>query len=148
MESGTLAAVGVWFYSRATQRYLYLMRRDSKHPMTWGLPGGKALPGESLLAAAQRECQEEIGDTQQFDKIYPVEHFTATDGRFHYHTFICVVDHEFCPRLNHEHHGYAWIDHGIWPRPMHPGLWSTVNIDDVMSKISTLRRSITDHNSL
>lgn len=142
MESGTLEAVGIWFYSRATQRYLYLMRRDSKNPMTWGLPGGKALAGESLLAAAQRECHEELGYDQPFEKLYPVERFTAINGKFHYHTFVHVIDREFCPILNDEHLGYAWMDHGVWPRPMHPGLWSTVNIDDVMSKISVLRHQI------
>ena len=32
MESSAVNAVGVWFYSIDTQRYLYLMRNDPKHP--------------------------------------------------------------------------------------------------------------------
>jgi hypothetical protein len=47
---------------------------------------------------------------------------------------------EFVPVLNQEHMGYAWIDRGQWPRPMHPGLWSTVNIEAVQSKIDTVER--------
>ena len=59
MESGVVKAVGVWFYSTSTDRYLYLLRRDNKYPGSWGLPGGKAKFNESLLAALSRECQEE-----------------------------------------------------------------------------------------
>ena len=53
---------------------------------------------------------------------------------------MCVVDHEFVPVLNYEHLGYAWIDRDTWPRPMHPGLWSTLNIDTVQQKISLLEK--------
>jgi hypothetical protein len=42
--------------------------------------------------------------------------------------------------LNHEHLGWAWIDAGTWPRPMHPGLWNTVNIEAVQSKILLLEQ--------
>lgn len=118
------------------------MRRDSRHAMTWGLPGGKILPEESILNALERECNEEMGNSLILNKIYPVEQFTSPDNRFTYHTFVCAVPKEFTPALNHEHHGYAWIDHGVWPRPMHPGLWSTVNIKDVMAKVAVLRESI------
>ena len=62
-------AVGVWFYSAATDRYLYLMRDDAKHPGSWGLPGGKAEAGESLLVAMKRECEEEIGGFPDFVKL-------------------------------------------------------------------------------
>lgn len=138
MELGAVNAVGVWFYSVATQRYLYLMRRDSKHPGCWGLPGGKVHASESLLAAMQRECEEEIGQFPDYIRLIPLEQFTSADGAFHYHTFFCSVAAEFQPDLNHEHLGYAWIDSATWPRPMHPGLWNTVNFEEVQGKIQQI----------
>jgi len=142
MESGSVNAVGVWFYSLDTQRYLYLLRNDAKHPMTWGLPGGKAEAGESLLAAMTRECQEEIGEFPEHVKLVPLEQFTSADGGFVYHTFFCCVLNEFSPRLNDEHLGYAWIDSGSWPKPMHPGLWNMINFDAVRQKIDTIRTTV------
>lgn len=138
MEPGTMNAVGVWFYSVSTQRYLYLMRRDTKNPGCWGLPGGKVHVTESLLAAMQRECEEEIGQFPEYIRLIPLEQFTSADGVFHYHTFFCSIAQEFRPCLNHEHLGYAWIDSATWPRPMHPGLWSMVNFEEVQSKIQQI----------
>lgn len=135
MELGIVTAVGAWFYSLDTDRYLYLMRNDAKHPGAWGLPGGKVDPGETLLEALERECSEEIGSWPDSRKLVPVEQFTSADGRFVYHTFLSVIAREFQPRLNHEHLGYAWLARDQWPRPMHPGLWSTVNLVDVREKI-------------
>ena len=138
MESSAVNAVGVWFYSVSTQRYLYLMRRDAKNPGCWGLPGGKVHANESLLAAMQRECEEEIGQFPEYIRLIPLEQFTSADGVFHYHTFFCSVAEEFNPKLNHEHLGYAWIDSTTWPRPMHPGLWNTVNFEEVQDKIQQI----------
>jgi 8-oxo-dGTP diphosphatase len=135
-------AVGVWFYSTQTQRYLYLMRADSKHPHTWALPGGKILPGESLLGAIHRECSEELGYMPDYVSIMPIEKFSAADGRFVYHTFFCVTVTEFSPVLNHEHLGYAWIDTTTWPKPLHPGLWNTMHLQEIMDKISVIRQQI------
>jgi 8-oxo-dGTP pyrophosphatase MutT (NUDIX family) len=141
MEPGIVNAVGVWFYSTSTDRYLYLLRQDNKHPGSWGLPGGKAKPSESLLAALSRECQEEIGGMPQSVKLIPLEMFTSADEQFQYHTFFAAIDKEFIPLLNHEHIGYAWIDSGTWPRPMHPGLWNTVNIDAIQEKIAKVKET-------
>lgn len=135
-------AVGVWFYSLATDRYLYLMRNDPKHPNTWGLPGGKSEENESLLNAIQRECQEEIGFFPDYVKLIPLEKFTSPDGKFAYNTFFCCVANEFTPTLNDEHLGYAWIDSLHWPKPMHPGLWSTVNIETIKQKIEIIRSTV------
>lgn len=137
-----IEAVGIWFYCLGTQRYLYLMRRDHKNPDCWGLPGGKVDAGESLLQAINRECWEELGDMPDYQKIIPIEKFTSPDNMFTYHTFFCTVLQEFHPTLNREHRGYAWIDSDTWPRPMHPGLWNTVNFQEVAQKISIIRQQI------
>lgn len=140
MESGTIKAVGVWFYSRATGRFLYVLRTDPKHANTWGLPGGKVEAGETLLDSMQRECQEELGHWPQNSRLIPIERFTSADGVFEYNTWVAVIDSEFEPQLNHEHRGYAWITAGTWPRPLHPGLWSTVNIDAIQAKLMAVEQ--------
>lgn len=143
VTNSLINAVGIWFYSVATQRYLYLMRNDPKHPQCWGLPGGKIEDGESMISAMERECCEELGSMPKYIKLVPLEKFTSADHGFSYHTFFCSVADEFVPVLNDEHVGYAWIDSGTWPKPMHPGLWSTVNFDAVRSKISTIQQLYT-----
>jgi 8-oxo-dGTP diphosphatase len=142
MENRTLNAVGVWFYSVSTQRYLYLMRNDPRHPDSWGLPGGKIEEHETLMEAMIRECNEELGSMPNYIKLVPIEKFTSADGGFSYHTFFCSVPTEFAPTLNDEHIGWAWIASGTWPRPMHPGLWSTVNFDAVRNKMATVEHGI------
>lgn len=142
METGVVNAVGVWFYSVATQRFLYLLRNDPRHPGTWGLPGGKFESGETLIEAMQRECVEELGGMPEYLKMVPLEKFTSSDNGFVYHTFFCSVANEFTPTLNDEHIGWAWIASGNWPKPMHPGLWSTVNFDAVKNKISAIEQMV------
>jgi 8-oxo-dGTP diphosphatase len=142
MESSAVNAVGVWFYSIDTQRYLYLMRNDPKHPGAWGLPGGKIDGNETLMQAIERECQEELGAMPDYIRLVPLEKFTTADHGFAYHTFFCSVSTEFVPALNDEHVGWAWLDSGVWPKPMHPGLWSTVNFDAVQNKIRTVEQLV------
>lgn len=141
VERRSVAAVGVWFYSLSTDRYLYLLRNDRKHPGTWGLPGGKVDRPETLLGALERECVEELGIWPESIKLAPIEQFTSPDNYFTYHTFLSLIEREFEPTLNHEHYGYAWIDSGQLPNPMHPGLWSTTNIESVKLKVDTLKDS-------
>jgi hypothetical protein len=90
----------------------------------------------------ERECVEELGSFPEYQQLIPLEKFTSADGQFEYNTLVCSVAEEFCPVLNHEHLGYAWINYGTWPKPMHPGLWSTVNIEAVQSKIERVERSL------
>lgn len=143
MESGIVNAVGVWFYSASTDRYLYLLRNDSRHPNTWGLPGGKVNGNETLIQAIERECFEEMGSMPAYEKLIPLEKFTSADGKFVYHTFFCTVGTEFIPTLNDEHTGWAWISAGSWPKPLHPGLWSTINFDVVQEKVNALKKIYT-----
>jgi ADP-ribose pyrophosphatase YjhB (NUDIX family) len=131
-------AVGIWFHALDTRRNLFLMRDDRKYKGHWGLPGGKIEEGESLYDTIDRECREEIGWMPEHVKLIPIEKFTADGNRFSYHTFFCLIEKEFIPELNHEHVGYAWIDNDIIPRPLHPGFWSTLKAEDVLSKVEKL----------
>lgn len=128
-------AAGVFFYSSTTNRFLYLLRSDRQTPM-WSIPGGGIENDETLADGIKRECIEEM----QFDiaehKIIPIQKFV--NGNFTYHTFFCQVEAEFIPELNHEHVGYAWVKSGLYPKPLHPGLFSTVNIDIVIEKLNSL----------
>jgi 8-oxo-dGTP pyrophosphatase MutT (NUDIX family) len=142
MVAGSVKAAGVWFLAQQTGRYLYLLRNDLKHPGAWGLPGGKIEPNETLLGGMERECTEELGSFPEYKQMMPLEKFTSADGVFEYHTWVCVVEQEFVPVLNNEHLGYAWLDRGHWPKPMHPGLWNTVNLDAIQDKIAIIERSI------
>jgi ADP-ribose pyrophosphatase YjhB (NUDIX family) len=143
MNTSLVNAVGIWFYAVNTQRYLYLMRNDVKHPDTWGLPGGKIETGETIIDAIHRECAEELGSMPDYVRLVPLEKFTTADQGFSYHTFFCSVDKEFTPILNDEHQGWAWIASGTWPKPMHPGLWSTINFDAVRNKIQIIQQQTT-----
>lgn len=138
LASGTVnTAVGALFYCVSTQRCLFLLR-SVKQKNTWGLVGGKQNPGESTLDTLHREFTEELGFVPEYHKLIPIETFTSEDLMFKYLTFVCVVNEEFIPTLNHEHHGYCWIRTGNWPKPLHPGLWHTVNFDEIRSKITTV----------
>ena len=86
-----MKAVGVWFRSSATGRYLYLLRNDTRHPGSWGLPGGKVESGETLLGAMERECIEELGSMPEYQRLVPLEKFTSSDSQFEYNTWVCVL---------------------------------------------------------
>lgn len=128
-------SAGVFFYCYTSKRFLYLLRND-KNGNTWSIPGGKIEKNETLLEGLERECIEEIGCFPKDAKLIPIQKFV--NNTFTYHTFFCSVGNEFIPNLNYEHSGYAWVDEGLYPKPMHPGLFSTVNIDLVQEKLQLL----------
>jgi 8-oxo-dGTP pyrophosphatase MutT (NUDIX family) len=134
-------SAGVFFYSKQTQRFLYLLRTDAKNPGNWGIPGGKIDKGETLLEGIIRECEEEIGHFPSDAKLVPIQKFI--NHSFTYHTFFCQVAVEFIPTLNEEHCGYAWVGEDQYPKPLHPGLFSTVNFDVVQQKLSSLTKKET-----
>ena len=129
-------SAGIFFYSKSTDRSLYLLRNESKNP-TWSIPGGKIEKNETLLDGLKRECQEEIKYWNDDLKLVPIQKFV--NNTFAYHTFFCEVSEEFSPVLNDEHSGYAWVGSDKYPMPLHPGLYSTINIDNVVEKLSTLK---------
>jgi 8-oxo-dGTP pyrophosphatase MutT (NUDIX family) len=127
-------SAGIFFYCKVTHRYLYLLRSD-KNP-SWSIPGGKIEKTETLLEGLERECLEEMSIWDKEWKLIPIQKFV--NNSFTYHTFFCEVIEEFKPLLNDEHCGYAWVDNDLYPKPLHPGLFSTVNIDLVQEKLKVL----------
>jgi 8-oxo-dGTP pyrophosphatase MutT (NUDIX family) len=134
-------SVGVLFFSQTSQRHLFLLRNDRIQP-TWGLPGGKVERNETLREALERECREEIQYWPTTVKLFPIEQFTSEDNRFIYHTFYSIITEEFIPVLNDEHIGYSWIDSKIYPKPLHRGLFNTLNYNIIQQKISIIHEAI------
>jgi len=128
-------SAGIFFYCSSTRRFLYLLRNDKNY--TWSIPGGKIEKGEALLEGLRRECLEEM-DFFEITKLIPIQKFV--NNTFTYHTFFSAVESEFIPILNDEHCGYAWVGEDQYPKPLHTGLFSTVNIDLVQEKLRTLTK--------
>lgn len=114
---------------------MYLLRSDQRSP-TWSIPGGGIEKDETLFDGIARECREEMDFSVIDLKLIPIQKFV--NNNFIYHTFFCEVKNEFIPVLNNEHIGYAWVEEGNYPKPLHPGLFSTVNIDIVIEKLNSL----------
>lgn len=134
-------SVGILFCSQSTNRHLFLLRNDKKIN-TWGLPGGKVEHNENLRDALQRECTEEIGFWPDKIKLFPIEQFTSDDKKFVYHTFYSFVHTEFIPILNDEHLGYCWCDINYYPKPLHRGLFNTLNYDIIKQKLVLIHDAV------
>lgn len=129
-------SAGIFYYSASTNRFLFLLRNDNKSTTFWGIPGGKIENGETLIQGLERECIEEIDYFPKDAKLIPIQKFV--NNTFTYHTFFCSVENEFLPVLNDEHIGYCWVDVHNYPKPLHPGLFNTINFDVVKDKLETL----------
>jgi 8-oxo-dGTP pyrophosphatase MutT (NUDIX family) len=129
-------SAGVFFFASSTNRFLFLLRNDDKNPGNWGIPGGKIEKNESLIQGIERECMEELSFFPTTAKLVPIQKFV--NNTFTYHTFFCKIENEFIPVLNDEHSGYCWIDPEHYPKPLHPGLFNTINFDVVQKKLKNL----------
>lgn len=143
-----IEGTGALIYSTKTQRYLFLLRNGIKYADMWGLPGGKLEPNETVLDGLLREIQEELGGTIRDCKLYPIEKFTSENGRFCYHTFLIPVEEEFVPELNHEHKGYAWCKIEDYPKPLHPGVYRTINFEEVINKLQTVETLLNNNKQI
>lgn len=131
-------SAGVFFYAINTNRFLFLLRNDEKVTGNWGIPGGKLEKNETLREGLKRECIEELNYFPEDAKLIPIQKFV--NNTFTYNTFFCKVDAEFTPILNEEHLGYCWVDVNHYPKPLHPGLFNTVNFDIVQEKLKKLTK--------
>jgi 8-oxo-dGTP pyrophosphatase MutT (NUDIX family) len=84
-----------------------LLKRSKKgdNGGTWGLPGGKAQEGETILGTAMRESKEECGNVEgnRFDSLETV------DGCHHWTTFFYQVNGPFDCKLSDEHTKWEWV---------------------------------------
>ena len=132
-----ITASGCLFYAKSTKRFLFL-NRQQKQKGTWGMVGGSTHDTESPWQGLQREIVEEIGFQPTISKTIPLELFVSKDTRFKFHTFVCVVDTEFVPKLNVEHSGYAWVSVNAWPLPLHEGVKKTLQNKQIETKLQTI----------
>lgn len=128
---------GALVYALSTNRFLFLHRANSKNKNVWGLVGGTNEGTETPWEGLQREIFEEVGELE-IKKTIPLETFVSTDERFLFHTYLCVIQEEFIPKLNSEHNGYAWVEFGHWPKPLHFGLQNTLSKRVNLNKLETL----------
>ena len=133
-----IKAAGALFLSIETKRFLFLMRADDTYTDTWATVGGRAEIGETVIESLGREIREEIGFLPLVRKTIPVDLFVSNDGKFEFHTFVCLVDKEFIPNLNSEHKGYAWCSLDATPKPLHPGLYNSMNSKVIKEKLKTI----------
>jgi 8-oxo-dGTP pyrophosphatase MutT (NUDIX family) len=134
-----IEGTGALIYSTSTARFLFVLRTGAGYSGTWALPGGKINKGETVSQALFREIKEELGGVIHGAKLYPIEQFTSENKKFTYHTFLIPVDDEFIPVLNNEHKGYAWCRLEDYPKPLHPGVWKTINFNEVVNKLKVLQ---------
>lgn len=133
---------GALFYTLDTNRFLFLHRANGKRNNMWGLVGGTNEGAETPWEGLQREIAEEIGSFPDIKKTLPLESFISADSKFHFHTYLCVVQSEFIPILNDEHNGYAWCSFTKWPKPLHHGLRNTLQSKVNLSKLETVFQTI------
>lgn len=140
-----------------TGRVLFVRRGDEEEnfPGHWAWPGGKVDAEDSdALAAARRECGEEIGqDCSAYDCVTVDQKRTARG--WDHTTFACVVPEEFEPKLNGEHSEHAWATLDDPPSPLHPGVAATIRdlpgklqAEDAESSLADLRAALRGPSSM
>ena len=134
-----VTGAGVLFLALDTGRCLFQLRNsDKRHKNTWGFWGGMIEGNETPYECIQRELDEEIGFVPELKKLNPIDTYQSKDKNFMYYSFVYVIDKEFIPTLNGETCGYAWVDIGKWPKPLHDGARSTLGRNKGAGKLHTI----------
>lgn len=131
-----VTAAGVVFLALDTGRCLLQLRNsDKRQRHTWGFFGGTIEKNETPFEALQRELVEEIGFIPELTKLNPIDIYESKDKNFYYYSYAAVVEKEFSPKLNGESAGFAWVDIGIWPQPLHQGAKVTLQKNNGTDKL-------------
>ena len=93
---------------------------------------------ETVEEALKRELEEEIGLVPELTKLNPIDVYQSKDKNFMYYSFVYVTDKEFIPTLNNESSGYAWVNIGNWPKPLHDGARNTLARNKGIDKLHTI----------
>lgn len=74
--------IPTWFFVLVVVRKddRFLVVHERKHGQLWYLPAGRVEPGESFVAAAQRETLEEAGIPIHLEGVARLEHSPRPDG--------------------------------------------------------------------
>ena len=84
-----------------------LLLKSTYADKNWGLPGGALEPGETIHAALQRECQEELGvqvTILYMSGMYYHKIYNSQAGIFR-----CEFAHHQPIQLSHEHSEYRYF---------------------------------------
>jgi 8-oxo-dGTP pyrophosphatase MutT (NUDIX family) len=141
MENNSLIEIdcsGALICARDTHRFLLLQKREGKHAGRWGLVGGTNHSNESAWQGLCREIEEELGLVPDIKKTLPLERFVSNDSLFKFHTYFCVVDSEFIPKLSDEHIAWGWFNLNCLPKPVHKGLDLSLRNRIIQTKIQTV----------
>ena len=134
-----IIGVGTVFLALDTERVLLQFRNsDKRHKHTWGFWGGLVEKGESPYEALTRELDEELGLVPDINKLNPIDVYQSKDKNFMYYSFVAVIEEEFMPNLNGESCGYAWVNIGTWPKPLHEGARATLSYNKGNEKLKTI----------
>jgi 8-oxo-dGTP pyrophosphatase MutT (NUDIX family) len=132
-------ASGCVFLSLDTKRLCLQLRSDSStYGGTWSFWGGKQEKSETPFQTLLRELNEEIGTIPNIQKVYPIHKYVSRDKNFIYYAYVLTVYEEFIPELNSESGGYAWVNIGNYPRPLHRGAKSVLLNKKINEKINTI----------
>ena len=129
---------GALICAKNSRRFLLLQKSQGKHTGHWGLVGGTNLNGETAWQGLQREIEEELGHSPDIKKTIPLERFVSNDSLFNFHTFFCVVEDEFIPKLSNEHVAWGWFTLENPPKPLHKALDLSLRNKIIQTKIQTI----------
>lgn len=142
-----ISASGCLFLAIDTGRVCLQLRSDnSTYSGTWSFWGGKQEQNETPFETLLRELNEEIGIIPDVGKVYPLHKYVSRDKNFEYNSYVLTVYEEFVPQLNGESSGYAWVDIGIYPRPLHRGAKTVLLNKKMTEKIKTILKNQKENN--